>query len=129
MTSSYPDLRKNGQAHRSSLPHTLKTSNFPYSLISLRGIQKYSQFLNIFKIWPPLWHNCALIWAKRGFLDICRTECGRNIKIYIQTTVRMKNAKIKSVLQYLKNLAPIVTSSCPNLGKRGHFSYLQNRIY
>ena len=86
MTSSYPDLHKNGQTHRSSLTHTLTTSNFPYRLISWREIKKCSPFLNIFKIWPPLWRNCALIWAKGGFFYICRTEFGRTSKFLYRLT-------------------------------------------
>ena len=33
-------------------------------------------------------------------------ECGRNIKISIQTNLRMRKSKLKSVLQYFENLAP-----------------------
>ena len=47
-----------------------------------------------------------------------------SIKISIQSNLRMRNSKMKSAFKYFYNLTHIVTSFCPNLGKKWHFLYL-----
>ena len=65
--------------------------------------------------------------SKKGHFSYLRDRmCYRNFKLSIENNLRMRNSKIKSALQYFENLVPIVTSSCPNLGKKGNFSYLHD---